>query len=387
MASEATEVPVESPAPAKKQPAEGQAEQAFSRHLQKKHGTREKKEKEARVLQTVQNGPRVIEYHDQLRHLGETLGERVNAMLKEHEKDFFLAYKTHMYSVQKQFKALKAKADEEEKKTRQDVKIQSLEKELEWFMNESLRLDDLCKGYKKDVDKWKAKAEALDEDRRFLEDQIKGAKRQNKVLRAAVERAQVSAQSALALQNDSSPKSPGLPALADRPRSSDDNRRFMTHSESGIEPVRSRSALALRDGPLGTCAKEQRYLDTIREMKREYDREKKNVRMLRAARANSYNQKSELEEFFLKCIHEARKDVLRRRHRSSPDQGVAGDQPPDRRKVIEMLLSSEDVLVFLYEKLFPYRTGMVMAHGVGEHGGVFQLETATGPPGADLQGE
>mmetsp|Transcript_121207 Transcript_121207/g.277789 ORF Transcript_121207/g.277789 Transcript_121207/m.277789 type:complete len:327 (-) Transcript_121207:97-1077(-) len=326
-----------------------------------------------------------MDYHEQLRQLGETLGERVNAMLREHEKDFFLAYKTHMYSVQKQFKALKAKADEEEKKTRQDVKIQSLEKELEWFMNESLRLDDLCKGYKKDVDKWKAKAEALDEDRRFLEDQIKGAKRQNKVLRAAVERAQVSAQSALALQDDTSPRSPGLPALADRPRSSEDTRRLV--SQSQMEPVRSRSALALRDGPLGTCVKEQRYLDTIRDMKQEYDREKKTVRMLRAARANAYNQKSELEEFFLKCIHEARKDVLRRRHRSSPDQGVAGDQPPDRRKVIEMLLSSEDVLVFLYEKLFPHRTGMVMSHGVGDAGGVFQLETATGAPGPDLQGE
>lgn len=30
-------------------------------------------------------------------------------------------------------------------------------------MTQALRLDELCKGYKKEVDKWKAKAGALDE--------------------------------------------------------------------------------------------------------------------------------------------------------------------------------------------------------------------------------
>jgi hypothetical protein len=345
------------------------------------------------ILESVPGaGPRIVEHHDELRKLAETLDQRVAALLKEHEKDFFLAYKTHMYNVQKEFKQLKQKADDEETKTRKDMKIQSLEKELEWFMNEALRLDDLCKGYKRFVDQWKSKAEALDEDRRFLEDQIKGAKRQNKVLRAAVERAQSSAYSAL-MMNRAKGDSKGGDAdheafdhgePYDRPAShggemyeggysgrgkgngmlpaiGQDGR----HTHHGMAAGTGNKELAVR-GPtktpeyvmpssphalLGNDA-EQRYVDTIRHLKEQIEKERANVRMLRAARSNSYTKKSLLEEFFLRCIDEARKDVVRRRHLTMDREKSQNE------KVLEVLLSSEDVLVFLYEKIFPHRTGM-----------------------------
>merc|ERR1712151_198614 len=148
-------------------------------------------------LQNTTAGPRIVEHHQELTNLALALDQRMEALLMEHEKDFFLAYKTHMYKVQGEIKTLRMKADHEDAKTKEDTKIIALEGELDWFMTEALRLDELCKGYKKEVDKWKAKAEALEEDRRFLEDQIKGAKRQNKILRAAAERARSSAYSAL----------------------------------------------------------------------------------------------------------------------------------------------------------------------------------------------
>merc|ERR1719199_829324 len=148
------------------------------------------------------NGPRILSLHGDLQKLADTLDEKVEDMLNVHEKDFFLAYKSHMYPVQKEFKQLKQKADEEETKTRRDAKVQSLERELDWFMNEALRLDELCKKYKKELDKWKGKAEALEDDRQFLQNQIMTAKKNNKSLRGAVERAQTSAYSALVMGPD-----------------------------------------------------------------------------------------------------------------------------------------------------------------------------------------
>jgi len=281
-----------------------------------------------------------------------------------------------MYTVQKEIKTLRMKADLEEAKTREDTKIKALEGELDWFMTEAIRLDELCKDYKRKVDKWKSKAEALDEDRRFLEGQIKGAKRQNKILRAAAERARSSAYSALMVTRaraevDERPNGgtagaypstfstsvpgqasqpPRLPPNADvtaRPASAGAASRSgagralasnaraitpepnqhqrqlaLTNSGQQLAPLQSRggdSVLArepslpsiagagkLGRGSLGSEA-EERYVEAIQHLKSSIAREQHTVRMLQAARATQYAQKSDLEEFFLEVRRRSEK--------------------------------------------------------------------------------
>ncbi|CAD7947202.1 unnamed protein product [Amoebophrya sp. A25] len=272
------------------------------------------KEKKLVLASVPGAGPRIVSLADKLKSLAQNLDVSVSTLLSEHEKDFFLAYKTHMYQIQREFRALKERADEEVLKTRRDAKIQSLEKELEWFMTEALRLDELCKQHKREVDKWRAKAEALEEDRYFLEDQIKGAKRQNKVLKAAVERAQASTKVAL--------------------RKDQENQEAHKAGKDAAE--------AANKAPHAADLEKLAYVDAIRRLQETLREEQARARSLRSTRADHFSRKSGLEEFFLQCIDESRKQLGKGRY------------PPN----IEAILSSEEALVFLYEKLFPQRAGL-----------------------------
>eukprot|EP00927_Polykrikos_kofoidii_P038216 TRINITY_DN32512_c0_g1_i1.p1 TRINITY_DN32512_c0_g1~~TRINITY_DN32512_c0_g1_i1.p1 ORF type:complete len:472 (-),score=83.86 TRINITY_DN32512_c0_g1_i1:359-1774(-) len=368
-----------------------------------------------RVLESTDAGPRITETHEDLTTLALTLDQKLGALLNEHEKEFFLAYKTHMYSVQREIKALRVKAAHEEAKTRMDTTIKQLEIQLEWFMREAMRLDGLCKGYKKEVDKWQQRAGALDEDRCFLEDQIKGAKRQNKILRAAAERARSSCHSALMVTKVRADTGGGVRVLAAlkappvgevgcRPvsatgRAASANRSapevrsktppaLSASSSAGRIPASKPSVTAgvgdvrgqigwttTARGQQGSAAKvgtishsvlgsdaEGRYNDAIEHLKESVTKEQHTVRMLQASRASSYSRKSELEEFFLKCIDEARKDLMKKRHLTMYEE------KDEREQVLEGMLNNEDVLVCLYEQLFPHRMGIARSLGLpGDH--------------------
>lgn len=87
--------------------------------------------------------------------------------------------------------------------------------------------------------------------------------------------------------------------------------------------------------------------------------------------ANFFTRRNELEDLFRKCVAEVKKDVSKRKRQSSrieesemphPFELINVDQftATDKRKVIDLLVSNEHVLLFLYEKLFPAKTDPIV---------------------------
>ena len=116
--------------------------------------------------------------------------------------------------------------------------------------------------------------------------------------------------------------------------------------------------------------------EQLRLSKSQLEIERRNSRDLKTEKTNYFSKRSQIEELFLSCIEEVRKDIQRRkavtlakdanlnsslhakRNRKIDDslsQAINNEQftAPDKRKVIDLLLSNENVLLFLYEKLFP----------------------------------
>jgi glutamate-1-semialdehyde aminotransferase len=74
------------------------------------------------------------------------LDRKVGSILTQHEADFLSVYQGHMFNIQKEMRALKNKADAEESKRKKDELVVKLEHERDWFRNEAVRLDEICKG-------------------------------------------------------------------------------------------------------------------------------------------------------------------------------------------------------------------------------------------------
>jgi len=326
---------------------------------------REKQIKREDLLGNVDSGQQILKLHGDLQSLADDLDDRVGQKLRANEQAFEMAFKSHMLQVQKDINKLEQKADKEETKNRRDTKIRSLEKELDWYMNEALRLDELCKKYKKQLDRWKGKSDALEDDRQFLENQIKNANKNNKKLRADVEKAQTSAYSAL-VSNDE-PKA--LPSSTQVQES---------EGRTGDQP------LAIEDGYIGDSGMahelEERYQKYEQRLRRQLEAEKRLSAKMRAVSDKNFSEPSELESFFLQCVDRVKADIDERRQRAQVEKiqnkarprGQAAMEPvvpalppvsfddftaTDRRQVVELLLSSKQVLQFLQDKLLPPAPG------------------------------
>lgn len=324
-----------------------------------------KQQKREELLDGAKCGPQILKLHGDLQTLADQLDRKVESKLEGNENAYFQAYTSHMRKVQEKFRELKQKADEEATKTRRDAKIHSLEKQLEWFMAEAMRLDEQCQKHKKDLDKWKGKAEALEDDRQFLENQIKGAKRHNKALRGAVEKAQTSAYSAL--------------VAAEQAPAGDEAATPERSDQLALAPADLDTEDALEMPASGLSRElESKYQTCVGRLKEQLASERRQAAKMRAVGDRQFGEPSEMEDYFSRCVEQVKSEIQERKkakadfHRqlscSSNRRPTKGTPPAlpvveevgiddftavDRRRLVELLLGSELVRNLIYERLYP----------------------------------
>lgn len=349
-------------------------------------------ELEKQRLANKEPGETYRDYYDKLTAKVSVLDSKIKDSLKKHEKDFLSAFKTHMFQVYQQLNELKKRTDEQELKMKRDEQLNKLQAALEWFREEAVKLGDTCQFYKKECDKWKAKAESLEDDRKFLEFQLKSAKKQLKDVAS-------SNPGKLDLTPDPLPSQfpdlsySKLPSKPDLPNTS--SAAFLTHLTQRIPP---QDQSFLQEIERFMTAQEQKFHESLRHLQKTLDLERRRMKSANAVKSSAFMEKSELEGIFLECVDEVRKEVMRRRAKSimrtkyplkttstgQNEKKQGNFTPNDKRKILELLISNEQVLVFLYEKLFPYRANVYTGQGtaqkmeeLGELAELAQMETET----------
>ncbi|CAM9313854.1 unnamed protein product, partial [Discosporangium mesarthrocarpum] len=104
---------------------------------------------------------RVREEHSRLLEVVSTLNQKISGVLSKQESDFLAAYRSHMYTVQKELQTLRQRVVDAENALQRNDKVQKLEDECEWYRKEALRLDSFNTAMKKDLKYMKEKLEIL----------------------------------------------------------------------------------------------------------------------------------------------------------------------------------------------------------------------------------
>lgn len=238
---------------------------------------------------------------------------QMGQILQVHENEFLNAYRIHMTDIQKEIKQLKLKITEEELKRKRDEEILVREKERDWFREEALRLNKVCKEYMKSTEVWKSRAKLLEEDKKILEDKIKFL---NKKLES---------------KPFDSAKVSTIKQVPDLSKS------FITESAATLN-VRSNEF----------------YESTIGHMKKEVNIYKKLLKKTKGETSLIINRKHELENLFDECVRVALDDAKSSDVSKSFCKSFEDIEEADKRKILYLLIAKPEVSELI--KSFVFRT-------------------------------
>ncbi|CAK89925.1 unnamed protein product (macronuclear) [Paramecium tetraurelia] len=298
------------------------------------------------------------------------LTEIVNEVKLKNQAEFILAYQSHMKKIKAELEELKYKTEEQKNSmVLNKVKAISNDNELTLFRQECLKLYEKIEQKNKEIQELKFTLQESKKTNEFLESQIKGLMKKLKL--QEIERQQQPTPSVDQIFCTTAPTNHFKVLkrkLTDYQSKLDISSSLTKHHYASIRELFD-SEYNQKDEEL--IEKISKYVSQIEQ------KYQKQIQALNQKANNlliSQNKKSvirsDLESFFLDCVETVRRDILKKKRPFGTNQQLQASMEhisdfsqfhkEDKLKILELVVSNEKILVFLYQKLFPNHVNLVI---------------------------
>ena len=299
---------------------------------------------------------RAVEYNVMLHEKVDGLKDFINLILQKQEREFLKAAKSQISQLNYEIHTLKAEAQSRD----HAEELLRLRTTLDWIRDEAIKLETTCKRLKTDLARWKAKAASLEDDRNFLEKQLKDALKDRKLPEKLPKREE--------------PQTTAFPPI--KKQAVDAVKVTLPSTKSGQYLASLLLTYAPDDPGLFVelekhlTAHEEQWQQSIAHYQRTISKDKRRMQAMNTTFSSAVSTRSELEEVFFDCVKAVRLEVQRRKEvqghvrsksTNSQVEAHAGGKfsAGDKKKVLELLVENEGVLTKVYEAMFPHRAKQV----------------------------
>lgn len=308
---------------------------------------------------------RILEYQTAINQQLCDLDKDLDMVLTRHEQDFLNAFKLQLYKLHSQISELKKAANTTEIFVKHQEETTKLQESIEYHKKEAFKFEHLLEDYKKELSLLKIKNIDLEKECKHLENKLKSAKRKIK--------AKLKDDKPDSLDSTEKPEQSNLERIESKKPS------FVPVCKSGETLLEILNASAKIDTNFlknieSLMEKQARHFEEAsKHLKTVILSERKKFQNYSEVSTSFFSQKHDLESIFLECVEEVKRDVNHRRAQSlnmqkyptktlkMPKETDQFFTPADKRKIIELLINNDKVLIMLYEALFPFRASNFQA--------------------------
>lgn len=307
---------------------------------------------------------KIKDYNKRIKNFVDKLDDNISLIVKGHENDFLSAYRTIMNQIKIQMLKLRQSSDDQAAIVKNDLAVKDLQATLAWYQNEAIKLSDACSRLQSRYDKVRTKIKNFAIENNYLEQQAKMLIRQNQTLKSNLEKESNKSLKPTPLPSitftSTFPKSPEItlpkPQTPQEPSVS-----FVPLLEELQYDYPQQNPQFFKSTNILLQNLNTQHSQEIISINGDISQFKSQIHRHSAIQSEVFLKKNESEELFLECVDEMRKEIIRKKAKTCSVKRAGAIKSDtlmisEREKLVESFVTNEEIISFLYEKLFGMNT-------------------------------